>query len=196
MIIVTYLMLTKTFFFMRVFRDMSQLVMMMRQVIYDLRVFLMFYFILIWIISLVFNILMVGNYSRLPAEQAQAILGAASYPGREYEFLWKPIGQFFTVIRISLGDFDFGPLQHMGKFEVLVYWVVWLVIVMVTCIIFLNFIIAEVSSSYEKVKVSLNSLFLQERANLIRESEDMMFPSMKKNRAFFPKYLITREVEE
>ena len=70
MIIVTYLMLTKTFFFMRVFRDMSQLVMMMRQVIYDLRVFLMFYFILIWIISLVFNILMVGNYSRLPAEQA------------------------------------------------------------------------------------------------------------------------------
>lgn len=62
MIIVTYLMLVKTFFFMRVFRDMSQLVMMMRQVIYDLRVFMMFYFILIWIISLVFNILMVGNY--------------------------------------------------------------------------------------------------------------------------------------
>lgn len=30
MIIVTYLMLIKTFFFMRVFRDMSQLVMMMR----------------------------------------------------------------------------------------------------------------------------------------------------------------------
>ena len=84
----------------------------------------------------------------------------------------------------------------MGNFEVIMFWIIWVVIVMVTCIIFLNFIIAEVSSSYEKVKVSLNSLFLQERANLIRESEDMMFSSMKKNRGFFPKYLITREVEE
>lgn len=84
----------------------------------------------------------------------------------------------------------------MGNFEVIMFWIIWVIIVMVTCIIFLNFIIAEVSSSYEKVKVSLNSLFLQERANLIRESEDMMFSSMKRNRGFFPKYLITREVEE
>ena len=45
---------------------------------------------------------------------------------------------------------------------------------MMTSIIFLNFIIAEVSSSYEEVKLHIDGLILKERASLIKESEDMM----------------------
>ena len=61
MIFVAFLILIKTFFYMRVFRNMSQMVSMMTQVISDLRVFLIFYFILVWMCSLVFNILELGN---------------------------------------------------------------------------------------------------------------------------------------
>lgn len=65
-----------------------------------------------------------------------------------------------------------------------------------TCIVFLNFIIAEVSGSYLKVKSRLNGMYLQERAQLIKESEDMIPKRLKSDKQYFPKYLITREVEE
>jgi len=47
-------------------------------------------------------------------------------------------------------------------------------VVTMTCIIFLNFIIAEVSSSYSKVKDKLKYLERKERLSLIKESEDML----------------------
>ena len=65
MIFVTFLMLIKTFFFLRVFRELSQVVTMMKQVSYDLRVFMFFYFILIWMCTLVFNIIEVGYFHKL-----------------------------------------------------------------------------------------------------------------------------------
>lgn len=40
-----------------------------------------------------------------------------------------------------------------------------------TCIIFLNFIIAEASNSYAVVKESLTALTMKERASLIAEAE-------------------------
>ena len=72
----------------------------------------------------------------------------------------------------------------------------WLIIVLVGSMIFLNFIIAEVSSSYESVKHNIFGLILKERASLINESEDMMFQKSKMNKNLFPKYLIIRETEE
>lgn len=52
LIILCFIMLIKTFFFMRLYQSMSELVMMMLQVMVDLRAFLCFYFILIWICGL------------------------------------------------------------------------------------------------------------------------------------------------
>lgn len=73
-----------------------------------------------------------------------------------------------SVLRISLGDFDdFGEVVYLEPMESSIYWFVWILIVVLTCIVFLNFIIAEVSASYEKVKERLDSLFLSERAKLI-----------------------------
>lgn len=97
---------------------------------------------------------------------------------------------------MSLGDFDFGAVSYLEPLEAKLYWVFWMFVVFVTCIVFLNFIIAEVSSSYEKVKERLGSLFLSERAKLIEEAQDMLFTSMRNNVNLFPKYLITREIEE
>jgi len=53
--------IVKTFFFMRIFNTLSYIVTMIHTVIWDLRVFLFFYFILIVLFSMVFAVLGVGN---------------------------------------------------------------------------------------------------------------------------------------
>ena len=62
-------------------------------------------------------------------------------------------------------------------------------------IIFLNFIIAEVSASYESVNQNISGLIDQEKTQLIKESEDMIPASWKKDPMKFPRYLIRREIE-
>lgn len=62
LIIVAILMLIKTFFFLRVFSSLSYIVTVMRNVFYDLRVFLLFYIILIFMFSNVISILQIGNF--------------------------------------------------------------------------------------------------------------------------------------
>jgi|TARA_B110000285_G_C14647842_1_gene390510 hypothetical protein len=111
----------------------------------------------------------------------------------EYRYLPYFLSNFLTVTRISLGDFDFSAPTLLDPFHNVVFWIVWYLITIMTCVVFLNFIIAEVSSSYESVKSDINGLIMKERALLIKESEDMMRQSEKKNPQLFPKYLIMRE---
>ena len=51
----------KTFFFLRIFDSLSYIVTMIQTVIKDLRVFLLFYAILIFLFSMIFAVLGVGN---------------------------------------------------------------------------------------------------------------------------------------
>jgi hypothetical protein len=62
-----------------------------------------------------------------------------------------------STLRISMGDFDFGAANFLTPAENGIYWAIWLMVVIMTCIIFLNFIIAEASASYEKIKENLVS---------------------------------------
>ena len=57
-------------------------------------------------------------------------------------------GSLASTLRVSLGDFDFEASTHLEKLENRLYWVIWLLVVIMTCIVFLNFIIAEASASY------------------------------------------------
>ena len=65
-------MLLKTFFFLRIFKNLSYLVLMMSRVVSDLIPFLAFYAILLWIQSLVFSIIEVGNIEHYSNEQLSA----------------------------------------------------------------------------------------------------------------------------
>lgn len=194
-IIVTFFLLIKTFFFLRIFGELSYLVTMMKQVVYDLKVFMIFYFILIWIAALILNIIELGNFSEHKNVANKKLLKATTYPGIEYKELPKFIRQVFGAIRISLGDFDFSESTRLEHFENIVYWLTWITLVFTTCIVFLNFIIAEVSLSYEKIKETITGQQMKERVLLIEEAEDMMLARWKSEKRF-PRYLITREVEE
>ena len=63
-------------------------------------------------------------------------------------------------------------------------------------LIFLNFIIAEVSNSYSKVRERIDAQIYKERAKLISEAEDVIGESAKQDLIKFPRYIIARELEE
>jgi multisubunit Na+/H+ antiporter MnhE subunit len=90
-----------------------------------------------------------------------------------------------------LGDFDFDAANFLTPAENHLYWAIWLMIVLLTCIVFLNFIIAEASASYEVVKKSLEAMIYKEKTSLVTEAELMYFKSWK-NKSNFPKYIIIR----
>lgn len=62
------------------------------------------------------------------------------------------IGNFIWTFRLSLGDYDLiGEVPGMPYADTVMFWVIWLLSVTLTSIVFLNFIIAEASASYAKV---------------------------------------------
>jgi hypothetical protein len=71
----------------------------------------------------------------------------------------------------------------------------WLLITIVTSIIFLNFIVAEASASYVKVTETLELVIWKESASLILEAEDMI---KDRDRTIdkYPKCMIVRRVQE
>lgn len=72
---------------------------------------------------------------------------------------------------------------------------IWFIMVVFCALVFLNFIIAEVTNSYQTVKDSIHALIYKERAGLISEAEDVMPDSMKQDSRRFPKYIVSREVD-
>jgi len=70
------------------------------------------------------------------------------YPDEEYQLIGLWWGYIITMLRTSLGDFDFMASEFLAVEENHLYWIVWFLVVLVNCIIFLNFIIAEASNSY------------------------------------------------
>ena len=74
------------------------------------------------------------------------------------------------------------------------YWFCWTIIVIITCIIFLNFIIAEASASYEKVATNISPIIMQERGSLVYEADEMI-PKVNKNEENYPRFIIVREIE-
>jgi hypothetical protein len=112
----------------------------------------------------------------------------------EYLFLPKYLAYILSTFNVSLGNFDFAPQQALTTAsENQLYWVLWLIVLFMTNIIFLNFIIAEASESYARVKDTLDESISKERASMVNESESMV-PSCLKQSQKFPRYLISRTV--
>jgi len=124
---------------------------MMKNVMQDLKVFMLFHLLFIVMLSAILDILGYGNCRESDIECNEAKETVRFYPGYEYDKLTVFQANIFETIRYSLADFNFEQIKYMNDYEVFMFWAVWLVIVVITCIIFLNFIIAEVSESYARV---------------------------------------------
>lgn len=60
MVIIILLLITKTFFFLRIFPDLTPIVVMITNVIYDLRIFMYVYMIMLFLFSLTFLVIGLG----------------------------------------------------------------------------------------------------------------------------------------
>ena len=168
---------------------------MIYTVIADLKVFLLFFTILVVLFGQIFAVLGVGNH-KFPGSSLNLYVegGGDNVPFGEYEQIGLFWGTLFSTLRISMGDFDFGAANFLTPAENAIYWAVWLMVVCMTCIIFLNFIIAEASASYEKIKVNLKSEINKEKSSMVGEAEGQL-PMRFKTDLLFPKYVVVREVE-
>ena len=155
LILQTFTMLFKTFFYLRISSDLSYLVTMMKKVFFDLRIFMLVYFVIVVLFSSILGILYYGNFEHSPDPNIRKTRQHKDYPNHEYHQLPYFLQHIITVTRISLGDFDFQASILLEPFENCVYWFIWFLIVVATAVVFLNFIIAEVSSSYESVKIDV-----------------------------------------
>lgn len=214
MCLIILMVLMKTFFYLRIFPALTPIVVMINSVIYDLRIFMFFYGLIITFFSLVFAVLGLGNdnesvhpeVGRLLRASGAAGGGFASKvtddgfsndndPGDEYKSIGLLAGEFLWTFRISMGDFAAIEAQDtLTKHESRLFWIFWVMTLVLSCIIFLNFVVAEACASYMRVKDFLLPIIEREKAVLITECEEMTLNRFK-NKEKYPKFLIVREIE-
>ena len=93
-----------------------------------------------------------------------------------------------------MGDFALiEAIKVLPKAEGNIFWLLWIGGLIITSVVFLNFIVAEASASYETVITKLDKINWQQKAHLILECEDM---TSKKsfNDHKLPKYVISRKI--
>ena len=113
----------------------------------------------------------------------------------EYKYLGMFFGQFFSVFRLSIGDQSLiGSTLSLSEAETWLFWILWVLAIIVTNVIFLNFVVAEASASYTKVTETLNAVIWQERASMIHEAE-CMTRRKNKSKEKFPPYLVVRTLD-
>jgi len=178
MIVVILLCLMKLFFFLRIFMKLSYIVTMIMQVMKDLRTFFIFFTILIVMFSLVFDVITINQAG-------------------EYRNVGNFAANLLGTLRLSLGNTDFNFLEddHLDSDQHTLFWVCWVLVVIFSALIFLNFIIAEVSNSYDFVRQSIDALIYKERAGLINEAEDILTAKFRADPNKFPKYIVAREID-
>jgi hypothetical protein len=84
---------------------------MITEVVYDLRIFLIFYIILLAAFCNIFAVLGLGNYT------GDGVIDR-SKNGKEYEAIGLHLGEFLWTFKISLGDFSvINPSKSLTKIE-------------------------------------------------------------------------------
>jgi len=138
-ILQVFVSLYKMFEFLKVIKQFSYIVTMILQVMSDIRVFLLFFFVMTLFLSMIFNVIS-------PNEAP------------EYRNVTKFWANFLNVMRLALGDFGFDLLSKHDNPELdlnykqhIMFWILWLGMVLFSSLVFMNFIIAEVCSSYEHI---------------------------------------------
>lgn len=129
---------------------------MLGQVFIKLKPYFLMYLVLLVIFACILGILDWGNYEFSDDDpELLDLYPTVDNPLKEYLLVNKFISRMIEVIRISIGDFDFSASVFMGDYDNKLYWFMFLVMCFVTTIVYMNFIIAEVSATYAEVTESI-----------------------------------------
>ncbi|CDW90203.1 wd-40 repeat protein [Stylonychia lemnae] len=172
-ILVIILSFMKLFFFLRIYDGFSFLVQMLAGVFKDLKYFLIFFLIFILQFGMIFLVLF----------KAQEI--------DEYNGINK-LAYFLMAFRISSGDFQLDDYHSQSDGLVIFTWMIWLIAVMTLQIVFMNFIIAVISESYERVMQKLVAESYRVKAHMIVEREQLFNKNDLSNEKYFPNFIVLR----
>ena len=74
----------------------------------------------------------------------------------EYHHLPGFFKNYFAIIRLSIADFELtSAVSYMNEVDSVIFWIMWIITMISTCVVFLNFIVSEVSNSYSVVSFKL-----------------------------------------
>lgn len=149
---------------------------------------------LVFLFSLIFSVLGLGN-ANIPGNFKEFVESrpedwSEDIPNEEYDVIGPLLGSVIFVMRCSLGDFDFNASTYLTPAENIIFWVAFVAIFLMNCIVFLNFIISEIGATYEKTRANIDGLVMKDKADLITEAQDMTMSFM--NEYKMPKYMIVR----
>ena len=201
----------KTLSWLRIFKSMGLLVTMVRKSFADITAFLVFFSIIILLFTLIVGVLGFQNYnvpfilndktfsvSELVAnkpyisEAQKNVKENEEHPGIEYDRLGRFPSTLIAVFRMALGDNDMGALAYMEPDNHAMFWIVWFAISLVCQIFLLNFIIAELSNSYQVVMDNYDRLSWNQYSQLVSEADEMYPSCLRVPRTHNPRYLIIR----
>ncbi|CDW90342.1 UNKNOWN [Stylonychia lemnae] len=97
------------------------------------------------------------------------------------------------IFRISAGDFSTDNYRDQSQYLVILTWLVWIIAVLTLNIVFMNFIIAVISESYERVMQKLVAETYRVKANMIVEREQLFSETELKKEELFPQYILIRK---
>ena len=118
----------KLTFYLRIFDNISFLVMMVQSVFFDLKYFLLFFALVIGAFAITMGILVGQNTD--------------TYQGISI------VSYFIMSFRTSIGDYNFDDYSQNSDYKIIT-WIIWFSIMIIGNVIFMNFIIAVVNESYE-----------------------------------------------
>jgi hypothetical protein len=173
MCLIVLLQIVKCFFFLRLYNSLTPIIVMLKNVVYDLRIFLMFYTILVVMIGQCYCIMGLGN-NYLKVEVTDSDFGDVGEMVTKMERVSPTIGtehntiglhwaEMLWTLRISMGDNTAIGIAKKKGFKLegadnYIFWILWIFTAIITCVIFLNFIVAEASASYSKVVECLDQV--------------------------------------
>lgn len=142
--------------FLRYNEDFSFLIQMILTVFVDLFPFMTVFFVLVFFFSLVM------------------VIADADFDNDDYDMVDRFIQIFLQVFRNSVGDIAATKYEHWmadssGATQttaMFLIWFFWLFNIFIMLIVMLNFLIAEVSQTYDKVKGQGKMLLYQKKAEL------------------------------
>ena len=145
----------RTFRILRIIDQYSPLVFMLKRVIRDLSFFLLAFFINIVIFRNVLTILQNDE-------------------SKHYKYLGTTIGNYIDTLRCSIGNFEVIKRVRQDVEHSIMFWGFWTAIVVLQVIILLNFIIADTTASYNKIRKILNEIVQQDKCSMLSEAEQML----------------------
>mgnify|MGYP000976882763 CR=1 FL=1 len=83
----------------------------------------------------------------------------------------------------------------MSPEDKVLFWFIWVSIMIFSGMVFLTFVIARVTDSYDTVNKTIDALMSKERCSMINLAEKVMPKFMRDNKKNFPDYIISREQE-